>query len=128
MHSALVFLRARWLTRYPLAQSSFPQGRVQIEPFRTRTSLRDLDDHLIRELCARAGNFIAVRLTYECCDDSGQRLRTYGEENWRSEADRLMEQRPGGINEHPIAEPERNYSSRFWRVPDDHSSPSDLEL
>ena len=90
--------------------------------------MSDLDDHLVRELWARAGNFIAVRLTYECCDDSGQRLRTYGEENWRSEADRLMEQPPDGINEHPIAEPERNSSWRLGRRPDDRASPSDLEL
>ncbi len=119
---------ARWLTRYPLAQSSFPQSRVQIEPFRTRTSLRDLDDHLFRELWAGAVNFIPVRLTCECCDDSGQRRRTYGEENWRSGADRLMEQRLDGINEPTIAAPERDFPWRLGRRPDDRSSPRDLEL
>jgi uncharacterized protein len=60
--------------------------------------------------------------------DSGNWLRSYGNENWEFDVDGLMRRRLASINDLPIAESDRLY---FWpqgRRPDDHPGLGDLGL
>jgi nuclear transport factor 2 (NTF2) superfamily protein len=114
---------SRWRNR-----AEFVTGRGEIVAFLKRKWARELDYRLIKELWAFAGNRIAVRFAYEFHDDSGNWFRAYGNENWEFEAGGLMSRRIASINEHPIAEVERNFRWRLGRRPDGHSGLSDLGL
>ncbi|MET8010330.1 nuclear transport factor 2 family protein [Streptomyces sp. NPDC005271] len=114
---------SRWRNR-----AEFLQGRTDIVAFLTRKWWRELDYRLIKELWAFDGNRIAVRFAYECHDDSGNWFRSYGNENWRFDADGLMTQRHASINDLPIKEADRKFHWPLGRRPDDHPGLSDLGL
>ena len=113
----------RWRNR-----AEFPVGRSQIVEFLTRKWQRELDYRLIKEIWAFEANRIAVRFAYEWQDDSGQRYRSYGNENWDFAADGLMQRRFASINDLPIAESDRKFHWPLGRRPDDHPGLSDLGL
>jgi nuclear transport factor 2 (NTF2) superfamily protein len=106
----------------------FIAGRDQIEAFLGRKWARELDYRLIKEMWTQAGDRIAVRFAYEYRDDSGQWFRAYGNENWQFDADGLMERRIASINEHPIAEADREFHWPSGRRPDDHPGLTELGL
>jgi nuclear transport factor 2 (NTF2) superfamily protein len=114
---------SRWRNR-----AEFIAGRDQIVAFLTRKWARELDYRLIKEVWAFCGDRIAVRFAYEWHDDSGQWFRSYGNENWRFDADGLMAARHASINDLPIAEGERLFHWPLGRRPDDHPGLSDLGL
>jgi len=70
---------------------------------------KELDYRLIKELWAFGENRIAVRFAYEWHDDSGNWLRSYGNENWEFDSNGLMHQRHASINDLPIKETERKF-------------------
>jgi nuclear transport factor 2 (NTF2) superfamily protein len=121
---ALAYTRdSRWRNR-----AEFLQGRQAIEEFLTRKWQRELDYRLIKEIWAFSDNRIAVRFAYEWHDDSGNWLRSYGNENWEFDEHGLMRLRLASINDLPIAESERKYHWPLGRRPDDHPGLSDLGL
>jgi nuclear transport factor 2 (NTF2) superfamily protein len=112
---------SRWRNR-----AEFIIGRAAIEAFLARKWSRELDYRLIKEVWAHTDNRIAVRFAYEYHDDSGNWFRAYGNENWQFAADGLMERRIASINEHPIAEADREFHWELSRRPDDHPGLSEL--
>ncbi|MBW8734389.1 MAG: nuclear transport factor 2 family protein, partial [Asticcacaulis sp.] len=82
----------------------FVTGRAEIEQFLTEKWLKEHDYRLIKEVCAFAGNRIAVRFAYEYHDDAGQWFRAYGNENWEFDNDGLMRRRLASINDLAISE------------------------
>jgi hypothetical protein len=114
---------SRWRNR-----AEFLQGREAIQAFLVRKWARELDYRLIKELWAFRENRIAVRFAYEWHDDSGQWLRSYGNENWEFDEAGLMRVRIASINDLPIAAADRRYRWASGRRPDDHPSLSALGL
>ena len=113
----------RWRNR-----AEFPVGREAVRGFLQRKWARELDYRLIKELWACDGAQLAVRFAYEWHDDSGQWFRSYGNENWRFNAQGLMTHRYASINDLPIRESERKHHWPLGRRPDDHPGLSELEL
>ena len=109
-------------------RAEFFQGREAIVAFLTRKWNRELEYRLIKELWGFRENRMAVRFAYEWHDDSGNWLRSYGNELWEFDASGLMRRRVASINDAPIRESERKYHWPLGRRPDDHPSLSDLEL
>jgi uncharacterized protein len=109
-------------------RAEFVSGREAIVEFLRRKWNRELEYRLIKELWAVSGDRIAVRFAYEWHDDSGNWLRSYGNENWEFDGDGLMRRRYASINDLPIKESERKYSWPLGRRPDDHRGLSDLGL
>ena len=114
---------SRWRNR-----AEFLEGRAAIESFLHCKWARELDYRLIKELWAFRENRIAVRFAYEWHDDSGQWLRSYGNENWEFDAAGLMQRRIASINDAPIAAGERKYHWPSGPRPADHASLSELGL
>jgi nuclear transport factor 2 (NTF2) superfamily protein len=114
---------SRWRNR-----SEFLAGRKDIEAFLTRKWAKELDYRLVKELWAFDGNRIAVRFAYEWHDDSGNWLRSYGNENWEFDEAGLMRLRLASINDLPITESQRKYHWPLGRRPDGHPGLSDLGL
>jgi hypothetical protein len=112
---------SRWRNR-----SEFVNGRQEIVAFLRRKWTKELDYRLIKELWAFEGNRIAVRFAYESHDDSGNWLRSYGNENWEFDENGLMRLRFASINDLPIKETERKYHWAPGRRPDDHPGLSDV--
>jgi uncharacterized protein len=100
-------------------RAQFVSGREAIVEFLRRKWNRELEYRLIKELWAVSGDRIAVRFAYEWHDDSGNWLRSYGNENWEFDGDGLMRRRYASINDLPIKESERKYSWPLGRRPDD---------
>ena len=109
-------------------RAEFPRGREEVRQFLQRKWVRELDYRLIKELWAFTDHRIAVRLAYECRDDSGQWYRSYGNENWEFNEQGFMQRRFASINDLPIAESDRKFFWPLGRRPDDHPSLSDLDL
>src|SRR5262249_15069994 len=114
---------SRWRNR-----AEFFQGRDAIEAFLARTWSRELDYRLIKEVWSFRANATAGRFAYECRDDGGHCLRSYGNENWEFDAQGLMRVRIASINDLPIKESERKCHWPLGRRPDDPPSLSDLGL
>src|SRR4029077_8354218 len=114
---------SRWRNR-----AEFANGRQEIVAFLTRKWTRELDYRLIKELWAFDGTRIAVRFAYECHDDSGNCVRSYGNENWEFDENGLMRLRFACINDLPIKESDRKYHWPLGRRPDEHPGLSDLGL
>ncbi|MGP0092866.1 MAG: DUF1348 family protein [Xanthobacteraceae bacterium] len=109
-------------------RAEFVHGRPAIVEFLGRKWARELDYRLIKELWAFTENRIAVRFAYEWHDDSGNWVRSYGNENWEFGEDGLMRRRLASINDLPIKETDRKY---FWLLgarPADHLGLSELGL
>jgi nuclear transport factor 2 (NTF2) superfamily protein len=113
--------QSRWRNR-----SEFVNGREEIVSFLKRKWTKELDYRLIKELWAFEGNRIAVRFAYEWHDDSGNWLRSYGNENREFDEEGLMRRRLACINDLPIRESERKYHWPLGRRPDEHPGLSDL--
>lgn len=107
-------------------RAEFVTGRQAIQALLTRKWIRELDYRLIKELWAYKDNRIAVRFAYEYRDDSNQWFRAYGNENWEFAENGLMRRRIASINEHPIAENERQFHWPLGRRPDDYKGLSDF--
>ncbi len=109
-------------------RSEFFAGRDAIVQFLTRKWNKELDYRLIKELWAFHGSRIAVRFAYEWHDDSGNWVRSYGNENWEFDEHGYMRRRIASINDLPINEKERKYHWPLGRRPEDHAGLSDLGL
>jgi nuclear transport factor 2 (NTF2) superfamily protein len=112
---------SRWRNR-----AEFLNGRQEIIAFLTRKWAKELEYRLIKELWAFSDDRIAVRFAYESRDDSGNWVRSYGNENWEFNDDGLMRVRFASINDLPIKEADRKYHWPLGRRPDDHPGLSDL--
>lgn len=114
---------SRWRNR-----NVFVQGHAEIEAFLAGKWEKELEYRLIKELWAHDANRIAVRYAYEWHDDQGQWWRSYGNENWKFDADGRMRERHASLNDLKITEEERLFRWPLGRRPDDHPSLSDLGL
>jgi uncharacterized protein len=115
---------SRWRNR-----SQFVNGREEIVKFLTGKWEREHEYRLIKEIWAYDGDRIAVRFAYEWHDDKGQWYRAYGNENWKFNADGLMEERHASINDVPIDEADRKFRwDSSGPRPADHPGLSDLGL
>ena len=114
---------SRWRNR-----SEFLAGRAEIVAFLQRKWAKEHDYRLIKELWATAGDRIAVRFAYEWQDDAGQWYRSYGNENWRFDAEGYMAERHASINDMAIAESERLFHWEQGPRPADHPGLSELGL
>ena len=109
-------------------RAEFFRGRTAIIAFLKRKWTKEFEYRLIKELWAFNDFQIAVRFAYECHDDSGAWIRSYGNENWEFDENGLMRRRIASINDLRIKESERLYHWPLGRRPDDHPSLSDLGL
>ena len=113
---------SRWRNR-----SEFLAGRAEIVAFLQRKWAREHDYRLIKELWATSGDRIAVRFAYEWHDDA-QWFRSYGNENWRFDAEGYMAERHASINDVAIAESERLFRWEQGPRPAEHPGLSELGL
>ncbi|EPZ53017.1 nuclear transport factor 2 family protein [Alicyclobacillus acidoterrestris] len=91
-------------------RSEFFKGRDAIRAFLDRKWARELDYHLMKELWSYTDNRISVRFEYEWRDaQTGQWMRTHGNEHWEFNEDGLMRRRDMSANDYPIDESERRY-------------------
>jgi nuclear transport factor 2 (NTF2) superfamily protein len=109
-------------------RTEFIRGREAIKATLIRKWSRELEYRLIREVWAFRDSRIAVRFAYEWHDDSGNWVRSYGNENWEFDEQGLMRWRIASINDLSIKESERKYYWLLGRHPDDHPSLSNLGL
>jgi uncharacterized protein len=76
-----------------------------------------------------AQTFIPGIFGNECGCDSGNRFRSYGNENWEFSENGLMHRRLASINDLPIKEAERKFHwDRSGPRPANHAGLSDLDL
>jgi uncharacterized protein len=114
---------------YGRNRSEFICGRAEIVAFLKRKWTKELDYCQIKELWAFAESRIAVRFAYERRDDSGNRFRSYGNENWEFSENGLMHRRLASINDLPIKQAERKFHwDRSGPRPANHAGLSDLDL
>lgn len=91
-------------------RTEFFRGREAIQEFLRRKWARELDYRLMKELWAYAGNRISVRFEYEWRDaETGQWMRTHGNEHWEFDDEGLMRRRDMSANDYPIEERDRRY-------------------
>jgi nuclear transport factor 2 (NTF2) superfamily protein len=114
---------SRWRNR-----SEFLEGRPVIVAFLQRKWAKEREYRLIKEVWAFTGDRIAVRFAYEWHDASGQWFRSYGNENWRFDAEGYMAERHASINDVPIGEAERLFHWPQGPRPADHPGLSALGL
>ncbi|MBP2167593.1 nuclear transport factor 2 (NTF2) superfamily protein [Erwinia toletana] len=111
----------RWRNR-----AQFIHGRDQVVAFLTRKWAQEHQYRLIKQLWACSDDVIAVRFAYEWHDDSGNWFRSYGNENWRFNAEGLMTERFASINDLPIQPDDRLFHWPLGRRPDEHPGLSEL--
>jgi nuclear transport factor 2 (NTF2) superfamily protein len=121
--SLVYTIDSQWRNR-----AEFFSGREAIVAFLRRKWAKELDYRLIKELWAFHENRIAVRFAYEWHDDSGNWLRSYGNENWEFDEHGLMQRRIASINDLPIREADRKFHWPPGRRPDGHPGLSELGL
>ncbi|MBY0404380.1 MAG: nuclear transport factor 2 family protein, partial [Cyanobacteria bacterium] len=92
-------------------RDEFLVGRDQVIEFLTRKWQKELDYKLKKELFTFQSDRIAVHFEYEWHDEAGQWYRSYGNEHWVFEASGLMKTRDASINDKPIHESERLFST-----------------
>ena len=114
---------SRWRNR-----DEFLRGRGEIVAFLQRKWSKELDYRLIKEVWAFAGDRIAVRFAYEWHDAAGQWYRSYGNENWRFDAEGYMAERHASINDVAIGEEERLFRWPQGPRPPEHAGLSELGL
>jgi uncharacterized protein len=88
-------------------RTEFLKGREEIRAFLRRKWARELDYCLRKTLWGFRQNRMAVKFHYEWHDDSGQWLRSYGNELWEFAPNGLMQRREASINDMPISEGDR---------------------
>ncbi len=109
-------------------RAEFPKGREEVHEFLERKWAHELEYRLIKGLWAFTDNRIAARFAYEWHDESGQWLRSYGNENWEFNPQGLMQRRIASINDLAIDESERLFHWDLGRRPDDHPGLDELGL
>jgi len=109
-------------------RSEFLQGREAIIAFLARKWQRELDYRLVKEVWAFGGRQIAARFAYEWHDADGNWFRSHGNEQWRFDADGLMERREASINDVAIREADRLFRWEGARRPDSHPGLAELGL
>jgi uncharacterized protein len=109
-------------------RSEFLVGRESIVQFLNRKWSKELEYRLCKELFAFRDNRIAVRFAYEWRDDSGNWVRSYGNENWEFDSQGFMHRRYASINDLPILPTDRKYLWPLGRRPDDHPGLSAMGL
>lgn len=93
-------------------RTEFFTGREAITAFLRRKWAKEVDYHLMKELWCYTDNRISVRFEYEWRDaDTGQWMRTHGNEHWEFDEEGLMRRRDMSANDYPIQESERRYRS-----------------
>jgi uncharacterized protein len=91
-------------------RTEFFTGREAIKAFLRRKWAKELDYRLMKELWCYTDNRISVRFEYEWRDaDTGQWMRTHGNEHWEFDEEGLMRRRDMSANDYPIQESERRY-------------------
>ena len=91
-------------------RTEFFKGRYAIVEFLKRKWAKELDYKLMKELWCYTDNRISVRFEYEWRDvDTGQWMRTHGNEHWEFDENGLMSRRDMSANDYPIKESERRY-------------------
>lgn len=89
-------------------RTEFFKGREAIKSFLRRKWAKELDYKLMKELWSYTGNRISVRFEYEWRDaDTGQWMRTHGNEHWEFDDSGLMRRRDMSANDYPIHESDR---------------------
>lgn len=89
-------------------RTEFFTGREAIKAFLTRKWEKELNYKLKKELWCYTDNRIAVRFEYEYQDaETGQWMRTHGNELWEFAEDGLMTRRDMSANDYPIQEIDR---------------------
>ncbi|HUW79694.1 MAG TPA: nuclear transport factor 2 family protein [Acidocella sp.] len=115
---------SRWRNR-----DEFFVGRPAIVAFLQRKWQKEQDYRLVKELWAFHENQIAVRFQYEYQDAAKQWWRAYGNENWRFDAEGLMDWRQASINDVRISDADRKF---FWDAagprPADHPGLAELGM
>jgi nuclear transport factor 2 (NTF2) superfamily protein len=114
---------SRWRNR-----DEFLEGRAAIVAFLQRKWTKEQDYRLIKELWAFTDDRIAVRFAYEWHDAAGQWFRSYGNENWRFDADGYMVERHASINDVALGEAERLFRWPPGPRPSEHPGLSELGL
>ncbi len=109
-------------------RSEFITGREEIVAFLTAKWTKELDYRLVKELWAFTSNRIAVRFAYEWRDGSGQRYRSYGNENWEFSTQGLMQRRIASINDLAISDSEQKLTWGGGIRPNDFPALSALGL
>jgi len=91
-------------------RTDFFKGREAIRDFLKRKWEKELDYKLMKELWCYTDNRISVRFEYEWRDaDTGQWMRTHGNEHWEFDEEGLMRRRDMSGNDYPIQESDRRY-------------------
>lgn len=89
-------------------RTEFFNGSDAIIEFLKRKWKKELDYKLMKELWCYTGNRISVRFEYEWRDaETGQWMRTHGNEHWEFEETGLIQRRDMSANDYPIKESER---------------------
>ena len=88
-------------------RAEFLTGRAEIEAFLQRRLTREPECRLIKEFWAYTDDRIAVRCAYKWRDDSGQWVRSCGNENWEFDGRGLMRRRIASIDHLLTREGER---------------------
>ena len=109
-------------------RAEFLNGRAEVLAFLKRKWAAELDYRLIKELWGLDGNRIAVRFAHESHNDSGQRYRSSGNENWEFDGAGLSRIRHASINDLRIKEQDRLFHWPLGRRPDDHPGLTELGL
>ncbi|MBI5698008.1 MAG: nuclear transport factor 2 family protein [Thaumarchaeota archaeon] len=91
-------------------RTEFFVGQDAIKQFLKRKWQKELEYRLEKELWAFSGNRISVRFEYEWKDaDTGQWMRTHGNEHWEFDESGLMSRRDMSANDYQIQESERKF-------------------
>jgi len=91
-------------------RAEFFKGHDAIIEFLKRKWALEIDYRLMKELWCYTDNRISVRFEYEWRDaETGQRMRTHGNEHWEFDENGLMRRRDMSANDYPISESERRY-------------------
>ena len=94
-------------------RGEFFKGRSAIIEFLKRKWTRELDYRLMKELWCYTNNRISVRFEYEWRDaETGQWMRTHGNEHWEFNENGLMRRRDMSANDY-INKSER----RYFKIP-----------
>jgi uncharacterized protein len=95
-------------------RTEFLAGRQAIIEFLEQKWAKELDYRLMKELWCYTNNRISVRFEYEWRDaDTGQWMRTHGNEHWDFDEAGLMTTRDMSANDYPIAESERRLTDQI---------------
>lgn len=91
-------------------RTEFFVGHDAIKQFLKRKWEKELEYRLEKEMWAFSGNRISVRFEYEWKDaDTGQWMRTHGNEHWEFDENGLMKRRDMSANDYQIRESEREF-------------------